>query len=117
LSRKEGAISSHKPKNNDILPKSPSKATVAVCPTNRPDKEILKFKLKDLLSFLQQHEASNLTLQILLPWDRVPLPSVDITLESSLNAKIEFSWDLSAAVVRFILDSRAGAGARTKVSN
>lgn len=84
-------------------------------PRDQPLQSVLDLKITDLLGFLHQYEASCPNLQMTCPLFGIPLPSIDIELDSSLkmSAKIEFSLPLSEALVRRMLVSRA---ASTKVS-
>jgi len=83
---------------------------------DQPPQSVLDLKIADLLNFLQQYQTSCPNLQMICPLSGVPLPSIDIKLESSvgLSAKIEFSLGLSKALMQYVLASRI---AGPKVSN
>ena len=75
----------------------------------------LPLNLTQLLNFLGRYQANCPKLQMNCPLFGVPLPYIDIDLDSSvgLNAKIEFSLRLTEAFMRDMFASRA---ATTEVS-
>ena len=72
---------------------------------------ILDLKFTDLLNFLQQYKASHLNLQMTCPYIGVLLPPIDINLELTfgLSVKVEFSLQLSEALLQYMLASRTAA--------
>ena len=86
-------------------------ATIPASPVNRPPQSVLDLKITDLLSFLHQYESSCPKLQMTCPLFGIPLPSIDIELNSSLglSAKIEFSLRSSEALVKHMLVSRTAS--------
>ena len=86
-------------------------ATIPAPPVNQPLQSVLDLKITDLLSFLHQYEASCPNLQMTCPLYGIPLPSIDIELDSSLglSAKIEFSLRSSEALVNYMLVSRTAS--------
>lgn len=98
--QKESALTLDTRKTNDASSDSRPNATA-----------VLDLKFTDLLSFLQQYEASHPNLQMTCPYIGVPLPSIDIDLEPTLglSVKVEFSLQSSKALLQYMLASRTAA--------
>ena len=86
-------------------------ATIPAPPVNQPLQSVLDLKITDLLQFLHQYEASCPNLQMTCPLFGIPLPSIDIELDSSLglSVKIELSLRSSEALVKYMLVSRTAS--------
>jgi hypothetical protein len=78
---------------------------------DQPPQSILNLKITHLLGFLGQYQAICPNLQMICPWDGVPLPSIDIKLgtPAGLDAKIELSVQLSKALIQYMGGSRIAA--------
>jgi hypothetical protein len=66
--------------------------------------EVLHLTFPLLIQYLQQHEDGLCDLQMICPWRGVPLPSIELALGSSMNAriKIELSLESSEELIRFV---------------
>jgi hypothetical protein len=72
--------------------------------SGQPVNSVLQFNLTVLLDFLKEHQDGRAPLQITCPYQGVPLPYVDINLGSSLgiDGKLEFSYELSVAFIKYV---------------
>jgi len=86
-------------------------ATVPAPQVHQPHQSVLDLKITDLLSFLHQYQANCPNLQMICPLFGVPLPYIDIKLDSSpeSSARIELSLRLSEALVKHMLASRTAS--------
>lgn len=73
----------------------------------QPEK-VLEFEFKELLDFLHRYQNTSTKVRMVCPFMGVPLPIIDIKLDSSiqLSAKIELSLRLSRALLGHIFASR-----------
>lgn len=64
---------------------------------------IVDIGLKDLLSFLQQHETGNPKLRMICPWNGKPLPSIHISpgASSGFSGNLELSIQWSVALMQY----------------
>ncbi|KAF2158774.1 hypothetical protein M409DRAFT_61362 [Zasmidium cellare ATCC 36951] len=71
---------------------------------------VLDFKLSDLLTFLEQHGVGDVDLRMRCTYAGHPLPFIDINEGPTigLSGKLEFSLQLSEALLKFVLPSRFG---------
>ena len=78
---------------------------------HQPYESVVDLEIKDLLGFLHRHHANCPKLQMICPWFGIPLPSIEMELDSSLEwtAKLEFSIGLSDALMRYVRASRTAA--------
>ncbi|KAM5462976.1 hypothetical protein MferCBS49748_006203 [Microsporum ferrugineum] len=75
---------------------------------NQPSGQVLDLKLSDLLSFLQKCEVSNTDLKMRCPYIGIPLPHIELDLESTLglSGKLQFSLQLSESLIQYMLKPR-----------
>ena len=78
--------------------------------------EVLDFQLAELINFLKAYQSDDSNIHLVCPWDGVPLPFVELTLEPirGLRAKMEFSLQSSEALIQYVLSVRMTTA---KVSN
>jgi hypothetical protein len=72
--------------------------------SGQPEKSILPFHFADLLEFLSRRQDGQAQLQMICPFEGSPLPYVDLGSAPGVKIKFEFSWEESAAFVKFIGD-------------
>ena len=72
---------------------------------------VLHMKLSDLLNFFQQHDTTQIELQMKCNFLGMPLPYIDINEGSTLglDGRLEFSLRLSEALLQYMLSSRTSA--------
>ena len=71
--------------------------------STHPAGSFVDIGLKDLLSFLQQHETGNPKLRMICPWSGIPLPSIHISPEASsvFSGKLELSIQWNVALMHY----------------
>ncbi len=70
----------------------------------KPLQVVLDLKLTDFLDFLRTHEATCPNIQMICPVLGVPLPSININLNTSIeySANVQVSLRLSEALIQYV---------------
>jgi hypothetical protein len=70
----------------------------------QPEKSILPVQFTELLEFLSIRQDDQAQLQMICPYEGAPLPYIELALGSApgVKSKFEFSYEESAAFVKFI---------------
>jgi hypothetical protein len=71
---------------------------------DQPEKSKLHFHFTELLEFLSRRQDGQAELQMICPFEGTPLPYVELDLgsEPGVKCKLEFSYEESAALIKFI---------------
>ncbi|PSN58862.1 hypothetical protein BS50DRAFT_682575 [Corynespora cassiicola Philippines] len=79
-------------------------------PSGQPERSVLKFNFEDLLNFLGKEQDEKSELEMVCSFKGAPLPYIDINLNTALGwkGKLEFSYELSTAFIKYIADQQRG---------